>query len=97
MSAFVQASAQAAGDFQHLLGLKQASFGLCCFGNPALAHVQAAEDLTSKASHQFARAAAITTDLNVKSAVRAAEQRAIDAFAMAKEAEVKLISDVARN
>ncbi len=66
-------------------------------GNPALEHLQTAEGLTTKASHQFAQAAAITVDQNVKAAVRAAEQRAIDAFAMGKEAEVKLIgSDVVR-
>ncbi len=97
-TSFVKASAQVASDFQTLLGIKQASFGCCCLGNPTLEHLHTAADLSARASHQFARAAAITVDQNVKVSVRAAEQRAIDGFSLIKDAEVKILAnDVAKN
>ena len=98
---FMKASAQAVNDFHQILGVKQSSCGLCCAGNPIVEHIHNAQSLAAKASHQFGRAAAIAVDANAKVAVRSAEQRAIDSYALGKQAEAKLIalqhSSVARN
>ncbi len=89
LTSFAAAMKKISDDVQLALNFKASSF--CCGAeDPALPHIREAESLSEKASHEFARAAAMTTDNNVKLAVRSAHQEAINSYANSKQAEIKL-------